>query len=52
MRSGSNPLKAARKASRLRRMVIHASPAWNPSNTSFSNSARESCSGTPHSVSW
>lgn len=33
-------------------MVIQLSPAWNPSSTSFSNSARESRSATPHSVSW
>ncbi len=49
---GSNPAKAARNDSRLRRMVIQASPAWNPSSTSFSHSARESRSGTPHSWSW
>ena len=49
--SGSNPAKAARKASRLRRMVIQASPAWNPSSTSFSHRARLSRSGTPHSSS-
>jgi hypothetical protein len=49
--SGSNPANASRNASRLRRMVIHESPAWNPSSTSFSHSARLSSSGTPHSVS-
>ena len=49
--SGSKLAKAARKASRLRRMVIQASPAWKPSSTSFSHSARLSYSGTPHSVS-
>ncbi len=49
--SGSKSAKAARKASRLRRMVIQASPAWNPSSTSFSHRARESYSGTPHSAS-
>ena len=37
--------------SRLRRMVIHDSPAWKPSRISFSYSARSSYSGTPHSVS-
>jgi hypothetical protein len=49
--SGSKPSKARRKASRLRRMVIHDRPAWKPSSSSFSNSARLSCSGTPHSSS-
>ena len=38
--SGSKPAKAARKASRFLRMVIQASPAWKPSSTSFSHSAR------------
>ncbi len=51
MRSGSNPSKAARKPSRFLRMVIQARPAWKPSRTSFSNRARSSYSGTPHSVS-
>jgi hypothetical protein len=32
-------------------MVIQDRPAWNPSRISFSNSARSSVSGTPHSVS-
>ncbi len=50
--SGSKPLNAARNASRFLRMVIQASPAWNPSSTSFSQSARLSRSGTPHSSSW
>lgn len=49
--SGSKPAKAARNASRFLRMVIHAKPAWKPSSTSFSHSARLSYSGTPHSVS-
>ncbi len=29
--AGRNPAKAARKASRLRRMVSQDRPAWNPS---------------------
>ena len=33
----SKPAKAARKASRLRRMVAHDRPAWKPSSTSISN---------------
>ncbi len=49
--SGSNPAKAVRKASRLRSMVIQASPAWKPSSTSFSQRATGSRSGTPHSWS-
>ena len=49
--SGSKPAKPARKASRFRRIVIQDSPAWKPSRISFSQSARESYSGTPHSVS-
>ena len=47
----SKSSKARRKLSRLRRMVIHDSPAWKPSSTSFSKSARSSNSGTPHSSS-
>ena len=35
--TGSKPAKAARKFSRLRRIVSHDSPAWNPSRQSFSN---------------
>ena len=31
-----NPAKAARKFSRLRRMVSHESPDWKPSRHSFS----------------
>ena len=50
--AGSNPAKARRKLSRFRRMVIQDNPAWKPSRTSFSNRARSSYSGTPHSVSW
>jgi hypothetical protein len=49
--SGLNPRKATRNASRFRRIVIHDKPAWNPSSMSFSQSARLSRSGTPHSSS-
>ncbi len=34
--AGSKPAKARRNPSRLRRMVSHDSPAWNPSRHSFS----------------
>ncbi len=34
----SNPAKAVRNVGRRRRIVIHDSPAWNPSRLSFSNS--------------
>ena len=47
-----NSANAARKASRLRRIVIHASPAWKPSSVSSPNSASSPCSGRPHSSSW
>jgi hypothetical protein len=43
---------AARKFSRLRRIVSHDSPDWNASRLSFSNSARLSRTGRPHSSSW
>ena len=46
------PAKAARNASRLRRIVIHASPAWKPSSVSSPKSASSPCSGRPHSSSW
>ena len=39
-------------ASRLRRIVSHDRPAWNPSRESFSNSRTSSPTGTPHSSSW
>ena len=35
----------------LAQVVIQESPAWKPSSTSFSNIARSSNSGTPHSLS-
>ncbi len=50
--SGSKAANAARKFSRLRRMVSHESPAWNPSRHSFSNSRWSSWTGWPHSSSW
>ena len=50
--SMSKPWKTSRKRGRLRRMVIHDSPAWKPSRHSFSNSGRSPCSGRPHSSSW
>ena len=34
--AGSKPANAARKLSRLRRIVSHESPDWNPSRQSFS----------------
>jgi len=51
MRVGSKPSNARRKFSRLRKMVSHDSPDWKPSSTIFSNSARSSARGTPHSSS-
>src|SRR5919202_3530387 len=33
-------------------MVLQLNPAWAPSSVRSSNSARSSCSGTPHSWSW
>ena len=50
--AGSNPANTSRKRGRLRRIVIHDRPAWNPSSDIFSNSARSPCSGRPHSSSW
>ena len=49
---GSKPWNAARKASRLRRIVDHDSPAWNDSSASRSNSSTSSRVGMPHSRSW
>ena len=43
--STSNPAKAARKFSRLRRIVSQLSPLWNPSRQSFSKSLRSSATG-------
>ena len=48
--AGSKWLKAARKASRLRRTVIQESPAWKPSSMRSSQSARLLDTGTPHSM--
>jgi hypothetical protein len=50
--AGSNPAKARRNASRLRRMVSQESPAWKPSRQSFSNRRTSSWTGRPHSSSW
>lgn len=50
--AGSKPAKAFRKFSRLRRIVSHERPDWNPSRHSFSNSRRSSPTGRPHSSSW
>src|SRR5665647_2001170 len=50
--SGSKPANAARKAGRLRRMVIHARPDWNASRQNRSSSSVSPRTGTPHSVSW
>ena len=49
---GSNPAKAARKFSRLRRIVSQDSPDWKPSRQSRSKIAVSPCSGRPHSSSW
>ena len=48
----SKPANAARKFSRLRRMVSQDSPDWNASSVSRSNSALSPRTGTPHSSSW
>src|SRR5947208_11281033 len=50
-RPGSKSANAVRNASRLRRIVIQASPLWNASRQSFSYSPRSSCTGRPHSSS-
>ena len=50
--SGSKPANALRKFSRLRRIVIHASPDWKPSRQKRSYSPRSSRTGRPHSSSW
>ena len=49
---GSNPAKARRKFSRLRRMVSHERPDWKPSRHSFSNSRASDVTPKPHSSSW
>jgi hypothetical protein len=51
-RSGSKPANAARKFSRLRRIVSHESPDWKPSRQKRSYSPRSSTTGQPHSSSW
>ena len=45
------PSNAARKASRLRRMIAQESPAWKPSRISLAKSDLSLRSGTPHSRS-
>ena len=50
--SASKPAKAARKFSRLSRMVRQESPDWNASRVSRSRWALSPRTGTPHSVSW
>ncbi len=50
--AGTKPWNAARNASRLRRIVSHDSPAWNPSRQSFSKMRPSSVTGRPHSSSW
>ena len=50
--TGSNPAKAARNASRLRRIVIHDRPDWNASRLTRSNSRPSPRTGRPHSSSW
>ena len=50
--SGSKPANAARKPSRLRRIVSQDSPDWNASSVIRSKSARSPCTGRPHSSSW
>ena len=51
-RAISKPANAARKFSRLRRIVSHERPDWNASRQSFSYSASASRTGLPHSSSW
>ena len=43
---------AARKLSRLLRMVDHDKPDWNASRVSRSKTAASPVTGIPHSVSW
>jgi hypothetical protein len=45
------PANAARKFSRLRRIVSQESPLWNASSEMRSNSASSSVTGRPHSSS-
>ena len=49
---GIESANACRNASRLRRIVSHERPDWNPSRQIFSNSRRSSVTGKPHSASW
>jgi hypothetical protein len=50
--SGSNRAKAARKFSRLRKMVSQDNPDWKPSRQSRSKIAVSPRTGRPHSSSW
>src|SRR2546426_4305432 len=50
--AGSKSRNAARKFSRLRRIVSQLSPDMKPSSTIFSNRRLSSAMGRPHSVSW
>ena len=51
-RSISNPANAARKCSRLRRIVSHDSPDWNASSVSRSYTPWSVRTARPHSESW
>jgi len=51
-RAGSNPANAARKFSRLRKIVSQDSPDWKASRHSRSKMAMSPCTGRPHSWSW
>jgi hypothetical protein len=50
--AASKPAKAARKFSRLRRIVSQDSPDWKPSRHSRSKIAVSPRTGRPHSSSW
>ena len=49
--STSKPANTSRNRGRLRRIVSHDSPAWNPSRLSRSNIPASEVTGSPHSVS-
>jgi hypothetical protein len=49
---GLKPAKAARKFSRLRRIVSQDSPDWKPSRQSRSKITVSPRTGRPHSWSW
>jgi hypothetical protein len=50
--AGTKPANARRKPSRLRRIVSHDRPDWNPSRQIFSYMRTSSMTGLPHSSSW